>query len=369
MSRKLFFLPEIVSVFCKYNIIQHFSKRPFLPRTMLLISTHRCNARCIMCGIWKEKNTADKEMSFNDYEVLLKDRLFSRLEYIGINGGEPFLREDIVALIDLFHRKCPFLKRISITNNGILTKKIESTIGEIVRLSKKNGVLLDLSISFHALNELLSHVYGVEGAFGKISRTIQVLKSYQQDNGLSLSLNCVLLNDNIDEAPYLLKWAKENNIPINFVIGEQRERFFNHEMEDVFIGPEKADMLLGFFRELSEKVSLDNMSAIRYKELIKMIEGKGKRSLSCHYAFSGFLLGYDGTLYYCSHSKGIGNCRRRSAYDIFYDNDNLKYRQSELIQRECYQCPPYTLTRLELEKDIFKILKFVVKERIKSNVR
>ncbi len=369
MYKKLFLLPEIISVFCKYNFIQHFTQRPFLPRTMHLISTHRCNARCIMCGLWKEKNAADKEMSFKDFEVLLKDRLFSRLEYVGISGGEPFLREDIVELIDLFHQKCTFLKRISITNNGILTNKIESTIGEIVRLSKKNGVLLDLSISFHALNELLSHVYGVEGAFGEISRTLQLLKSYQQDNGLTFSLNCVLLNDNIEEAPFLLKWAKENNIPISFVIGEQRDRFFNHEMKDVFIGPEKVDMLLEFLRELSGEVSLDNLAGIRYKELIKMIEGKSKRSLSCYYAFSGFLLGYDGTLYYCSHSKGIGNCRRSSAYDIFYDNDNLKYRQSELIQRECYQCPPYTLTRLELENDIFKILKFVVKERIKSYVR
>ncbi len=364
MFKKLYLLPEIFRVFCKYNFIQHFSQRPFLPRTMHLISTHRCNAQCIMCGLWKEKNTADKEMSYNNFEVLLKDRLFSRLEYIGISGGEPFLREDIVELIDLFHQKCTFLKRISITNNGILTKKIESNLGKIVRLSKKNGVLLDLSVSFHALNELLSHIYGVEGAFDKISRTIQVLKSYQQSNELSFSLNCVLLNDNIEEAPILLKWAKENNIPINFVIGEQRDRFFNYEMKDVFIGPEKTDMLLGFLRELSSEVSLNNLAAIKYKELIKMIEDKGKRSLSCYYAFSGFLLGYDGTLYYCSHSKGIGNCLKRSAYDIFYDNDNLKYRQTELIQRECYQCPPYTLTRLELAKDIFKVFKYMMKDTI-----
>ena len=102
------------------------------------------------------------------------------------------------------------------------------------------------------------------------------------------------------------------------------------------------------------------------KELIDMIEGRKHRSLSCYYAFSGFLLGYDGTLYYCSHSNGIGNCLKRSAYDLFYDPDNLRYRQATLIEKECGYCPPYTRTRMEMEKDLYKIVKFVLKEKIRS---
>jgi len=318
-----------------------------------------------MCGLWKEKDAVDKEMSLKDFEMLLEDKLFSRLEYVGISGGEPFLREDLVELAELFHKKCPFLKRISITTNGILTKKIESVIGKIVTLCKENSMLLNLSISLHALNALLSRIYGVEGAFDRVNHTLQMLKSYQKDGGLTLSLNCVLLNDNLEEAPALLKWAGDNGFPISFVVGEQRKRFVNDEMKDAFIGAERKGMFLEFLRELSAKASFKNLSAIRYRELLNLIESGKERSLSCYYALGGFLLGYDGTLYYCSHSRGIGNCRKSSAYEIFYDNDNLEYRQKELLRKECRHCPPYTLTRLELEKDIFKILRFMLTGRQK----
>jgi MoaA/NifB/PqqE/SkfB family radical SAM enzyme len=317
-----------------------------------------------MCGIWKENDSVDKEMSLKDLDSLLNDRLFSRLEYIGISGGEPFIRNDIVELIDVFQKRCRALKRISLTTNGILTKRIEDEIARIVRSSKENDVLLDISISFHGLGDLLARIYGVDRAFDKICRTIDLLKVYRQNNELTFSLNCVLLNENLEAAPALLNWARENSIPISFVLGEERDRFFNNEMKSMFVSEEQRETLLGFLRELSRGSSFKNLGAMKYRELIHMIEGTKNRSLSCYYGFSGFLLGYDGTLYYCSHSEGIGNCLKDSAYEIFYDRDNLQYRQRELIRKECRRCPPYTRTRLELEKDIFKIIKFVLKERI-----
>lgn len=364
MGKRLSTLPEAIGVFCRYNAFQPLFRRPFLPRAMQLISTHRCNARCIMCGIWKEKDTMDKELSLKSFDALLHDRLFSCLEYIGINGGEPFIRKDIVEMIELFQERCVALKRISITTNGILTKRIESSLDRLVRASKNRGVLLDISISFHGLGDLLSRIYGVEDAFDKISQTIALLKSYRQNNDLTFSLNCVLLHENLETAPAILKWAAENDVPVNFVLGEQRKRFFNYEMKSSFMKEGQKERLVEFLRILSRDVSFKNPGRIKYRELIDMIEGRKHRSLSCHYAFGGFLLGYDGTLYYCSHSDGIGNCLRRSAYDLFYDPDNLRYRQAELIEKECRHCPPYTRTRMEMEKDLYKIFKYVLMETI-----
>jgi MoaA/NifB/PqqE/SkfB family radical SAM enzyme len=317
-----------------------------------------------MCGIWKEKETVDKELSLKSYDVLLHDRLFSCLEYIGISGGEPFIRKDLVEMIELFQERCVALKRISITTNGILTKRIESSLDRLIGALKSRGVLLDISISFHGLGNLLSHIYGVEGAFDKISQTIALLKSYRRNNELTFSLNCVLLSENLETAPAILNWAADNDAPINFVLGEQRERFFNDEMKSTFMKEEQRERLVEFLRDLSRDGSFKNPGRIKYRELIDMIEGRKHRSLSCYYAFSGFLLGYDGTLYYCSHSDGIGNCLKRSAYDLYYDPDNLRYRQAELIEKECRYCPPYTRTRMEMEKDLYKIFKFVLKDKI-----
>lgn len=361
MRNTLSFLPEALGVFCKYNICQPLARRPFLPRAMHMIPTHRCNAKCVMCGIWKEKSSADKELSTSDFDRLFSDRLFSRLEYAGISGGEPFLRKDLFDIISLLKTRCPALKRISITTNGMLTDRIEPALSKIVNAFERNGLLLDISISFHGLGEMLSRIYGVEGAFDRISRTIDLLTAYRQKGKLSFSLNCVLLRENLETAPAILNWAQERSIPISFVLGEQRDRFFNDQMQDVFIGEEQREVLLRFLRELGNRGSRLNPGRIKYEELTEMLEGRTERSLSCYYAFSGFLVGYDGTLYYCSHSRAIGNCLVRSAYELFYDPENLMYRRSELIQKECRKCPPYTRTRLEIEKDLLTIARYSLK--------
>lgn len=361
-SKKLRLLPEAVNVFCRYNILQPFFQRPFLPRAMHLIPTHKCNARCIMCGLWKKGSNTGQELTLENFDKILENKLFSRLEYVGISGGEPFLRPDLVELIDIYHNRCPSLKRISITTNGILTGLIKPAVERLLRLSRKKGVLLDISISFHGLDATLSYIYDVENAYEKIQQTIKVLKRLQQDGGLTISLNCVLLKRNIAEAPQLLKWANENKLPISFVVGEQRERFRNKEMESELLDSEGKRYLIKFLKKLSSDILHNKIEAIKYRDLADVIEGKKERTSSCYYYFSGFILGYDGTIYYCSHSKGIGNCRDRSAYEIFYDTSNLKYREKELYQKECKHCPPYTTTRMELEKDILRNAAILIKE-------
>jgi len=99
--------------------------------------------------------------------------------------------------------------------------------------------------------------------------------------------------------------------------------------------------------------------ALRYAHLADMIELNKKRTLACHYAMGGLILGSDGLLYYCKDSRAIGNCKEKSAYEIYFDEDNLKYREKGLIKSKCYSCPPNTFMKIEVEKDLFKIMKFL----------
>jgi hypothetical protein len=111
---------------------------------------------------------------------------------------------------------------------------------------------------------------------------------------------------------------------------------------------------------LGGKKSLFNQHAMRYWELAEMLEFNKKRTLSCYYAMGGLILGSEGSLYYCKKSKAIGNCRERSAYEVYYDKKNLKYRKDYLLDTACRRCPPNTFNRFELEKDLFNYAKFVL---------
>ncbi len=216
-------------------------------------------------------------------------------------------------------------------------------------------MLLDVSVSFHGADKILDEIYGVEHAFDKACATLEMLKQRRGRGQLSCSLNCVLLRDNLGQAPELLRWAREQELPLSFVLGEERERFHNQDCRQRFLGDEDREKLTGFIRGLAAEFSAANPSALKYDEILRMLEEGRERTLSCYYAFAGVLLGLDGTLYYCSHSKGIGNAARTPAHRLFYSRENLGYRRDKLLRAECRHCPPYTLTRMELEKDILKL--------------
>jgi len=367
INHKLVF--ETAIVYLKYGRIGRFRARPFRPRSVILIPTHRCNAHCLMCGIWKEKSAIDEEITPEQYRVILNDPLFRKLEFVGINGGESVLRKDLIELADISLSCCPSMKRLSLVTNGILTERLKSTVPRLADLAQSRGVLLDVSVSVHGLGSVLNEIYGVEDASVRIRETLDFLKTLRDQNRLSISMNAVLLKSNLHQARELFKWASEMDLDVRFVIGEQRERFRNEECGNHFLGPEDRGELIEFLNEMKNSFSLRNPSSLRYRELVAMFRDGKTRSLPCAYEMGGVLIGYDGSLYYCSHSRPIGNCLEKSASEIFYDPKNLKYRREALRKKECRQCPPYTLTRWELQADILRVFRHLLSSRISGFFR
>jgi len=78
---------EAASVWFRYNLVEPLRSQPGLPRAMHFISTHRCNARCVMCGIWKESGTQTEELSPEALSGILGDRLFSCMSLSESAGG------------------------------------------------------------------------------------------------------------------------------------------------------------------------------------------------------------------------------------------------------------------------------------------
>ena len=84
------------------------------PREIIISITNRCNLKCKMCDIPKNKIG---ELSTAQWKQVIKDAAASGARAIVFSGGEPLLREDIFELID-------FTKNNSLgaclTSNGYL---------------------------------------------------------------------------------------------------------------------------------------------------------------------------------------------------------------------------------------------------------
>jgi MoaA/NifB/PqqE/SkfB family radical SAM enzyme len=356
---------ELVSNFVKYNWLARLRRTPFLPKALLIYIDYRCNARCVMCGIWKphEFSDARTELSPAELERILSDRLFAELEYVNINGGEPTLRPDLVDAARAIIAALPHLKHLSMNSNGLLTERLATNVKEILAVCRPKNIDFSLTISFHGVGQLHDNIYRVPGASGRIERTLEALKALD-DPGFALALNCVITNANADRLFELLEWCEQRNIHINFILGEVRDRFFNQDtIDQTTLQDAGKKESIAFFRHLAQKLAFTNPNAFRYHRLANMLEYGEKRDMACHYAMGGLILGSHGNLYYCSHSKEIGNCRERSAYEIYFSEENLQYRDQGLMKSECLYCPPNSLTRFQIQKDISKYLRFLTSVR------
>jgi MoaA/NifB/PqqE/SkfB family radical SAM enzyme len=319
-----------------------------------------------MCHIWKTRNgqSSDEEWTLTELDDILSDTLFSKLEYININGGEPNLRNDLVEMVELFVSKFPRLKTITMNSNGLPTQRALSNVELIGRICQENDIRFSVSISLHDLGQNYDDIAGIPDAYQKVLETLRLLKKKQASLPFYLGVNCVITDLNIDHLTSMVEWSKSEGIPINFTLGEVRERF--HNLDSDVMKESKATKkaeLLTFLRSLSQNKSLFNQHAYRYQKLADMIEFGTSRKISCHYAMGGVILGSEGDLYYCKDSKSLGNCREQPASAVYFSADNLSYRNNELIQSKCKSCPPNTFNRIELEKDLLKYLKFLLSRK------
>jgi MoaA/NifB/PqqE/SkfB family radical SAM enzyme len=76
-------------------------RRPF---SVLLQLTNRCNMQCSFCDFWPHPAPKDEELTFEEYERLAGELSALGCFLISIEGGEPFVRRDLVDIVRVLSR-------------------------------------------------------------------------------------------------------------------------------------------------------------------------------------------------------------------------------------------------------------------------
>jgi len=141
------------------------------PSYLILFATARCNARCRHCFYWQEVADADvsKELTLSDLEKVADS---VSLIYLSIGGGEPFLRKDLAAVVEAFHRRSGILYR-NIVTNGFYTERIVETVREVRRRCPR--LRLKIQISLDDFAEAHDAYRKVPGIYEKAVQTLKRL--------------------------------------------------------------------------------------------------------------------------------------------------------------------------------------------------
>ncbi len=287
--------------------------------------TQQCNLQCIHCLI---SSTLKKEdiLSVKELVNLIEEAQALGVKRFYLTGGEPFLRKDIIDIIELITQKT----NLVILTNGTLIKPYLS------RLSQNQRLLLQVSLESH-LPEIHETIRG-KGSFEPALEGIKSLVSY----GLNPVIATTLTRIN---APYMAKTAHYlsqlgvKHLHILFLHPRGRAALTNK----LTISAIEASKTMRNLKEVASKlnISIDNFKALQARLT-------GKRALKYDLCIAGYeilAIGNNGQIYPCpalvgSEEFSCGSLRNKSLRDIWLNSAATKRIRAESLSKndKCRTC-------------------------------
>jgi Fe-coproporphyrin III synthase len=179
--------------------------------------TYKCQSRCETCSIWKQK--PGKELTLDEITEFAKKNNY--FKWVGLTGGEPFLRSDLVEIVEAFRSYSKGLYMVamptnSLSNGEMITKKVE-------RMLEMGMPRVIMTLSLDGYRDLHDRIRGTKGNFDRVMDLAGRLHELQgQYNGLSFLFGYTMskFNQGALERTYMavkdeLDWATYNDFHVN----------------------------------------------------------------------------------------------------------------------------------------------------------
>ena len=329
---------------CRKNI-----SKTFLPTNATIAVTYKCNAKCIMCNIWK--NTSADILKPEDFL-----KLPSSLKDVNLTGGEPFLRNDIVEIARNLTKLNSGI-RLIFSSNGFLTDKIVKNMKEITKFNSKTAI----GISIDGMKETHLKIRGIPNAFEMATNTVKKLK----EAGIKdLRIAFTASNENIQELPEVYKLAGELGVEFTMSIVHNSENYFNIDTN-----------LMAKTEDLEKYVNTIVNEELKYfnpRRLLRTFYLKGlidftknhKRPLPCYALGNAFFLDANGELFPCNILEtSVGNIKESSLEDIWYSEKTQKLRN---YCHTCNKCWMVCTVKDSIMQNIEKVSTKVLADKVKT---
>ncbi len=303
--------------------------------------TYRCNAKCVMCNIWKYPTKKGEEFPPRILEKLPNIPVFN------VTGGEPFLKDDLQDIIDILKNKS---ERIVISTNGFLTDRI-------LRFADKNkNIGIRVSIEgFPAANDKLR---GLKDGFDKGLRTLIELKNMGfKDIGFGITVS----GENTKDLLPLYNLAM--CLDLEFATAIVHNTYYFKKFDNV-ISDKKA--VANEFKKLLYKLlkskSVKNWFRAYFNYgIINFIAGK-PRLLPCEMGSSSFYLDPYGIIRPCNGRDEImGNLNVQSFEEIWHSKKAAEVR--ELVRNCDKNCWMIGSVGELMKKKIFVPINWIIRNK------
>jgi radical SAM protein with 4Fe4S-binding SPASM domain len=307
------------------------------PHKISYIVTYRCNLFCTMCNIWKHGSTPELDLG----QI---DKFFSRsngFSWVGLTGGEPFLREDIADIVGIIRENCRGLMAVHFATNGTLTDKILSTVDTIL-MQKNSKLKLLFTLSIDGPPVLNDEIRGLTGAWQRCIATFKRLKkinSVQPRIGITISKsNLHKFEETYESLKNAYPLLTFDDLNINIF---QKSPFYykNNDMPEL-----ESETLAKTINQIlsldKDRFTINNFLRRKYLGLYKRFIKTKKSPLKCQALSSTCLIEPQGDIYPCSiYPRRVGNIQDLN-YDLarVWSSPEVKELSAQCSRGVCPAC-------------------------------
>jgi MoaA/NifB/PqqE/SkfB family radical SAM enzyme len=321
-----------------YWLMKHLGFPRLMPMNYTVSLLYTCNSRCSTCNIWKKKA---RNFSVEEYKKLFKN-IGKSPYWITFSGGEPFLRQDIIEIVQtIYNISKPHI--INIPTNGILTNQIVENTAAICRACPQAQIIVNVSID--GIEDQHDEIRKVPGNYKKAILTYQKLKALKLSN-LTVGIHTVISQFNVDSFPAIANELMRMK-PDSYITEIAEERV---ELDTIGanITPSlvKYKSAIDFLIHRIKNGSYKGMSKItmafriEYYNLVKKVMRDQKQILPCYSGIASAQISPDGEIWSCCiKAKSLGNLRdKKYNFRSIWFSHEAELERRSIHKKECW-CP------------------------------
>jgi MoaA/NifB/PqqE/SkfB family radical SAM enzyme len=181
---------------------------------LVLMPHNRCNCRCMMCDIWRIRET--REITRADLEPHLTSLRALKVQWIVFSGGEPLMHSDLAGLARWLRGEGI---RTTLLTAGLLLEKYAASVTENID---------DVIVSLDGPSDVHDKVRGIPGAYRRLARGVQALRLHRSD--IPVQARCTIQRENVSHLRSTVRAARDMGLDsISFLAADVESTAFNHE--------------------------------------------------------------------------------------------------------------------------------------------
>lgn len=304
-----------------------------------LAITHACNMNCKYCSVKDMHSKIKDGLSTEEYKKIIDKLVDIGAFQIGLTGGEPTIRKDLVELTRYIASKNV---ACNLTTNGF-------NVPEKLVIELKEAGLTQVQISLDSYKKEIHEKYRTEGSFDRAIETAKLFKKH----GFIVGVDTVVTNDNLNDLEAFMDFLEENGFDgltiIKLKQGHLDLETFQKQVPDYDKYAEVIDKVCR--RNGNLEVTIDCSSVANLCKTLTLEEQNKIHSAGCPAGHSLISIAPNGDMFPCAaltnEKYKIGNILTDDLEKVWNESPLLKNLRGikNKIEGKCKTCSKLDVCR------------------------